>query len=163
MTKRTLAQSLSSGATRAGRAWLIALAATPAAALAGSALMFVLLWLTVESITLIAAPMFVYLGVVFGSWHAAPVTLVLLPLAAALGLLRPGRTAAVGWVVLAGLAGALRMHLIDPDDLRADYASGGLLVYGGAVGGLVAGVVFLLARAWITRKAVPSPPPLPGS
>lgn len=150
--KLTLSQTMWLAAIRVGRAWLIALAATPAAALAGSTLMFALLWLTQESVTLMAAPVFLYLGVVFGSWHAAPVTLGLLPLVASAGLLRLGRTAGWVWVVMAGVAGAFRMHLIDPDDLRAEEGLGGVLVAGGAVGGLVAGAVFLLARAWIMRQ-----------
>jgi hypothetical protein len=80
---------------RYARALLIGAGATPLAALAGAVVTFVAVWITQQEVTLIAAPIFIYFGVIFGSWHAAPVTL---PVLAAAGLLRTGRsTASFGW------------------------------------------------------------------
>jgi len=145
---------------RYARALLIGVGATPAAALVGAALMFVAVWITQQEVTLLVAPFFIYIGVIFGSWHAAPVTLGILPALAAAGLLRDGRGAMCLWLVLATVVGAFRMYAIEPETMAGEDPVGWAVILAGGAGGLTGGVVFQLARRWIRRDQVPTPPPL---
>ncbi|HRI83009.1 MAG TPA: hypothetical protein PLF88_11265 [Opitutaceae bacterium] len=141
------------------RALLIGVGATPAAALAGAILMFVAVWVTQQEVTLLVAPFFIYIGVVFGSWHAAPVMLGVLPALAAAGLLREGRGPMCLWLGLAAVIGAFRMYAIEPETMAGEDPVGWAVILAGGAGGLTGGLVFLLARRWIRRERVPVSPP----
>jgi hypothetical protein len=145
---------------RYARALLIGAGATPLAALAGAVVTFVAVWITQQEVTLIAAPFFVFMGVIFGSWHAAPVTLGVLPVLAAAGLLRAGRGPMGLWLALATVIGAFRMYAIEPETMAGEDPVGWAVILAGGVGGLTGGVVFLLARRWIMREQGPTPAPL---
>jgi hypothetical protein len=144
---------------RYARALLVGAGATPAAAWAGAMLLFIAVWITQQEVTLIAAPYFVFMGVIFGSWHAAPVTLGVLPVLAAAGLLRDGRGPMCLWLVLAAVSGAFRMYAIEPETMAGEDPVGWAVIMAGGAGGLTGGVVFQLARRWIVRERVPLPPP----
>jgi hypothetical protein len=145
---------------RYARALLIGAGATPLAALAGAVVTFVAVWITQEEVTLIAGPVFIYLGVIFGSWHAAPVTLGVLPMLTAAGLMRDGRGAGLLWLALAAVLGAFRMYAIEPETMAGEDPVGWAVILAGGVGGLVGGGLFLLAKRWIMRRTAPTPPPL---
>lgn len=144
---------------RYARALLIGAGATPLAALAGAVVTFVAVWITQQEVTLIAAPIFIYIGVVFGSWHAAPVTLGILPALAAAGLLRAGRGPMCLWLVLASVIGAFRMYSIEPETMAGEDLVGWAVILAGGAGGLSGAAMFLLARRWIRREQA-QPPPL---
>lgn len=102
---RSLSQHVKQLIFRYARALLIGVGATPAAGFAGAVLLFGAAFITLKDFTLIVVPFFIYLGVVFGSWHAAPVTLGILPVLAAVGLMRAGAWSGVS---LAGRGRRLR-------------------------------------------------------
>lgn len=94
-------------------------------------------------------------GVIFGSWHAAPVTLGALPVLAAAGLLRTGRSAGLLWLALAAVLGAFRMYAIKPETMAGEDPVGWAVILAGGAGGLVGGGLFLLAKRLIMRRADP--------
>jgi hypothetical protein len=136
---------------RFGRSVLIGLLATPVAGVAGAVVLLIATWWMQEAVLFWAAPGFLFFGVVFGSWHAAPVVLGVLPVLAAAGLTGKTQRARGLWLGLAGVAGAFRMYAIEPETMAGDNAAGWVVILAGGMGGLAAGTIFWVARAWITE------------